>query len=158
MQQKYSESDVAIQTSLIEMNALLTEIAVTYQAGERQEGFDLDVLAPLLDRAIALMGPDRIADIEFAEAVTEGDTSSREEEVFVVEKIGIGQYQAVFPSAYAEHSRMFICPHLAFKHLNEGRLKLGEKGKEHRLCRFVLNASIPGGTEMQFEPYEAQAI
>ena len=147
--------EVSDQASMREMAALLTEIAVTYHAGERQEGFDLDTLVPLLDRSIALMGPDRIADIEFAEAVTEGDTSSSEEEVFVVEKVGDSQYQAVFPSAYVEHSQTFGCPHVAFKHLKESRLKLGEKGKEHRLCRFVLDASIPGGKEMQFELQEA---
>lgn len=127
------------------MSSLLTAIATTFQAGERTEHVDWDVLGPQLQAAINLMGKDRIRDAEMAEAylMDEFDPFDEDEEVFVVVRRhlrGSYRYHAVIPENLCSGvGQIFDDMHEAYAYIRRAyfEMKAFNKESEAPLIRVV---------------------
>lgn len=136
------------RTQFDKMKALLDELAITFQAGERTEDVDWDALTPLLTQAVELMGKDRIADLETAEAYLEDDFDpfDEDEQAFVVVRIKDGEgyyFHARVPEELRpKMSKSFPDPNEAFWYLQDTYAKysseIEEIGSDFPLMRVVL--------------------
>lgn len=128
-----------------QMKALLEDIAITFQAGARTEDIDWDDMTPKLDKALNLLGRDRIRDLEIAEAYLndEVDLEDEDDEQFVVVRYldHKGDYfRASIPEEVRPHSsKAFDSAHSAFAYLQEAHAKMiGETDDESLKERYPL--------------------
>lgn len=148
------------RTQFDKMKALLDELAITFQAGTRTDDVDWDDLTPLLEQAVDLMGRDRIADLEAAEAYLEDDFDPFEEyeQAFVVVRLkdpeGHYFHARVPEELRPKMSKAFPCPNEAFNYLQELHAKysgeIEEIGSDFPLMRVVLCKESEKGVYKQF--------
>lgn len=148
------------QTQFDQMKCLFDEIAICFQAGSRTEDVDWDHMTPLLDRALDLLGRDRIEDLEAAEAYVAGDFDpfDEDEQAFVVVRLMDQSgyyYRAVIPeSLRPKMSKAFENADAAYAYVRDYHAKLAgeieEDGSDFPLMRVVLCKESKGGVFRAF--------